>query len=85
MVGLAILQIGVEETYGLPSTAARIALPDTVSVDARDSESALAAWELYEGDDLVSGVATSTVDENVCIWLMATPPGFQRRGYGRRS
>jgi hypothetical protein len=83
MAGLETFRSVVEETYGLPPSAARIALPDTVAVGARHSESAFAAWGLYDGDAMVSGVATSTVADNVCIWLMATPPGRQRRGHGR--
>jgi len=82
--GLTELRSMVEETYRLSPSIADLALPDAAASDAPDADAAFATWGLYEGDTMVSGVGTSTVGDNVCIWFMATPPGLQRRGYGRR-
>jgi GNAT superfamily N-acetyltransferase len=40
-------------------------------------------WLLVEEDTPVSTVLTSIVDDTVCVWCMATPQRFARRGYGR--
>ena len=40
-------------------------------------------WLLVDHGVAVSTVLTSIVDDAVCLWCMATPPRFARRGYGR--
>jgi len=40
-------------------------------------------WLLYENDTPVSTVSSAVVDDAVCIWSMATPPRYGRRGYGK--
>ena len=82
--GLTELRSLVETTYGLSPSSAHLAFPDSAAGDSPDADAAFAAWGLYEDDTMVSGVATSAVGDAVCVWFMATPPGLQRRGYGRR-
>lgn len=82
--GLPELRSMVEKTYGLAPAIAHLAFPDSAASDVPDADAAFATWGLYEGDTMVSGVATSAVGDNVCVWFMATPPELQRRGYGRR-
>jgi GNAT superfamily N-acetyltransferase len=40
-------------------------------------------WLLVEEGQAVSGVITAIADDAVCVWCMATPKRFARRGYGR--
>lgn len=40
-------------------------------------------WLLVDHSVAVSAVLTSVVDDAVCLWCMATPPPFARRGYAR--
>jgi GNAT superfamily N-acetyltransferase len=40
-------------------------------------------WLLSDNGVPVSTVSTAVVDDAVCIWSMATPPPYRRRGYGR--
>ncbi|HXW33907.1 MAG TPA: GNAT family N-acetyltransferase [Acidimicrobiales bacterium] len=42
-----------------------------------------AIWLLSENDVPVSTVSSAVVDDAVCIWSMATPSRYGRRGYGR--
>ncbi|MGA3353070.1 MAG: GNAT family N-acetyltransferase [Acidimicrobiales bacterium] len=41
------------------------------------------AWLLVEGGVPVSTVLTSIIDDAVCVWCMATPARYARRGFGR--
>jgi GNAT superfamily N-acetyltransferase len=53
----------------------------TASLDPKDEATKI--WLLIEGGVAVSTVLTSLVDDTVCVWCMATPERFSRRGYGR--
>lgn len=46
-------------------------------------QDALRVWLLTEEGQPVSTVTTGIVDDVVCVWCMATPQRFGRRGYGR--
>ncbi len=46
-------------------------------------EDAMSVWLLVEEGQPVSTVTTVLVDDAVCVWCMATPSRFGRRGYGR--
>jgi GNAT superfamily N-acetyltransferase len=40
-------------------------------------------WLLYDNGIPVSTVSSAVVDDAVCIWSMATPTRYGRRGYGK--
>ena len=84
LAGLPVLRSHIEEAFGLPPLGARLAVPDSAAIDAHDADPAFAGWGLYQDDQMVAGLETVFVNDNVCIWSMATPPGLQHRGYGRR-
>jgi GNAT superfamily N-acetyltransferase len=84
LAGLGLLRSLVEEAFDCPPSISLVALPDAAATDAPDANRSFASWGLYEVGEMVSGVATSTVSGNTCIWSMATPPRQQRRGHGRR-
>jgi GNAT superfamily N-acetyltransferase len=67
------------ESYGLDPASAIAAVPDR-AVESAD----MGAWGLFEQEQLVAGVTTVIEDGSVVIWSMATRPGSQKRGYGRR-
>ena len=50
-------------------------------VDLRPDQGRM--WLLVDGGTPVSTVLSSRVDDAVCVWCMATPARFARRGYGR--
>jgi GNAT superfamily N-acetyltransferase len=65
-------------TFGL---APQVAAVITETLDAKDDATKI--WLLVEGGQAVSTVLTSLVDDAVCVWCMATPERFARRGHGR--
>jgi GNAT superfamily N-acetyltransferase len=67
------------DTYGLDPASASAAVPDR-AVEATD----MGAWGLFEDGHLVAGVTTVIEGGSVVVWSMATRPGSQQRGYGRR-
>jgi GNAT superfamily N-acetyltransferase len=40
-------------------------------------------WLLHDNGVPVSTVSSAVVEDAVCIWSMATPPRYRKRGYGR--
>jgi GNAT superfamily N-acetyltransferase len=40
-------------------------------------------WLLHDNGIPVSTVSSAVVEDAVCIWSMATPPRYRKRGYGR--
>jgi len=49
----------------------------------RRSDDVMKTWLLVEDGHAVSTVITCAVDDTVSVWCMATPPRFERRGFGR--
>jgi GNAT superfamily N-acetyltransferase len=82
--GLGAFRSVVEESFRTIPPLTRLALPDSAALDAPDADPAFASWGLYEAGTLVSAVATVVVNDNVCVWMMATRPAAQGSGYGRR-
>jgi GNAT superfamily N-acetyltransferase len=82
--GLEAFRSVVEESFRATPSLTRLALPDSVALGAPDADPAFASWGLYEAGALVSAVATVVVNDNVCVWMMATRPAVQGHGYGRR-
>ena len=50
---------------------------------AGEDAGTLRVWLLEEGERPVSAVVTGIAGDAVCVWCMATPARFARRGYGR--
>jgi ribosomal protein S18 acetylase RimI-like enzyme len=69
----------ITDSFGLSDTSAMTALPDSMA--ARDD---VTVWGLFEADELVTAVVVVEEDGLAVIWSMATLPGSQGRGYGRR-
>ena len=67
------------QAYGADSLQAELMLPDSIA-DRQNAD----LWGVDVDGQLMSIVVTSDVDEATVIWSMATPPQFQRLGYGRR-
>jgi GNAT superfamily N-acetyltransferase len=84
LADLARFRLLIEESFRMPASLSILAVPDSTAVDAPDADPAFASWGMYEGDVLVSAVVTVTIEKDVCIWMMATLPAEQGRGYGRR-
>jgi ribosomal protein S18 acetylase RimI-like enzyme len=84
MAGLDELRVLFEKAFGMPPRVAQLALPNVAASDAPDADPDVAVWGLYEGDEMVSGVATVKVGDSICVWSMSTNPARQQRGYGRR-
>jgi GNAT superfamily N-acetyltransferase len=78
-VDLPALRELLADTYGLDPGSASAAVPDRAA-----ASSDLEAWGLFEGGQLVAGVTTVIEDGSIVVWSMATRPGSQKRGYGRR-
>jgi len=66
------------EAFGLTRDAA-----DVCARLVQQEQDDLRVWLLVEDGQPVSTVTTGIVDEVVCVWCMATPEHFGRRGYGR--
>jgi hypothetical protein len=66
------------EGFGLDRQVA-----DVVAGLVRRHDSTDKIWLLDVDGQAVSTVLTSTVDDAMCIWCMATPERFGRRGYAR--
>ncbi len=86
---LAELRGVVTETFELAERLGPICVPDEVALPpgrARHPGSRVRydAFGLFLEDGLVSAVLTASVGTSACLWAMATPPGRQRQGYGRR-
>ncbi|MGA2527836.1 MAG: hypothetical protein ABSG36_01590 [Acidimicrobiales bacterium] len=60
-----------------------VEVADVVGAVVERDDPANDAWLLIEGELAVSTVLTSIVDDVACVWCMATPERFARRGYGR--
>jgi GNAT superfamily N-acetyltransferase len=84
LADLATFRLVLEESFQLPASLSMLALPDSAATDAPDADPAFAGWGIYEGDVMVSAAATVTINRDVCIWMMATLPAEQGRGFGRR-
>jgi GNAT superfamily N-acetyltransferase len=69
----------LSDTYGLDNGSARAAVPDRALTDA-----GLAAWGLFDGEQLQSCFTGSVTDGLLVVWSMATRTNRQGRGYGRR-
>lgn len=50
---------------------------------AQDPTSAVDVWTLNVNGTIVSTVTTIVVDDALALWCMATPPRYERQGYGR--
>jgi GNAT superfamily N-acetyltransferase len=60
--------------------------PEVAAVGAtflREQVDSPVIWLLYDDEVPVSAVSAAVVDDAVCIWSMATPSRYSRRGYGR--
>jgi GNAT superfamily N-acetyltransferase len=66
------------DAYGMEREIADV-MAVLVRVDLDDAW----IWLLEDGGDAVSTVVTSRIDDTVCVWGMATPERFGRRGFGR--
>ncbi len=68
----------IAEAFGLgredADVCARVLLTEDESMNI---------WLLIEDGQPVSTVTTVPIDDAVCVWCMATPSRFERRGYGR--
>jgi GNAT superfamily N-acetyltransferase len=69
----------IGETFDISPNMARAALPDAAMADP-----AVEVWSLVDAGLLKSCVAAVTVEGVLVFWSMATPPRYQRQGYGRR-
>jgi GNAT superfamily N-acetyltransferase len=69
----------VTDSFGISGATAMTALPDSIA-----ERGDVTAWGLFEENQLVSSVVIVTEDGLAVIWSMATLPGSQGRGYGRR-
>ena len=67
--------------------AAAYGFDEVMAADAAElivsSGPASRSWLLEDDGHVVSVVVSTHVEDTVCIWVMATPPQFARRGYGR--
>jgi GNAT superfamily N-acetyltransferase len=70
-----------------PSTS-ELAIPERAGTDGTDltddSIGDTSAWGLFADDEMVAGMTTVRVEENLCVFSMATPRNLQRRGYAGR-
>jgi GNAT superfamily N-acetyltransferase len=69
----------ITEAFGISHATAMTAIPDSMA--KRDD---VKVWGLFEEDQLVASVVVVEEDSLAVIWSMATLPGSQGRGYGRR-
>jgi len=69
----------VGETFQSGPALARVAIPEDVFETTGQS-----VWTLSVDGAIRSCVATVIVDGALMVWSMATLPGWQHRGYGRR-
>jgi GNAT superfamily N-acetyltransferase len=67
------------EAFGLGADL----LVDVIGGVLRDATGATSIWLLVDGQEPVSAVLTSVVDDAVTVWCMSTPPRVGRRGFGR--
>ena len=69
----------ITDSFGISHATATTAIPDSMA--KRDD---VTVWGLFEEDQLVSSVVVVEEDGLAVIWSMATLPGSQGRGCGRR-
>jgi len=66
------------DAYGMTYDVAEVC-----ALVLRVEQDAMYVWLLVDGEQAVSTVMTTIIDDAVCVWCMGTPPRFARRGYGR--
>jgi GNAT superfamily N-acetyltransferase len=64
--------------FGLDDAVAGV-IADLLTMDGADAR----VWLLTDDGTPVSSVITHVVDDAACVWCMATPSAFERRGCGR--
>jgi len=64
--------------FGLDDAVAGV-IADLLTLD----DTGARVWLLVDEGTPVSSVITDVVDDAVCVWCMATPAVYERRGYGR--
>jgi GNAT superfamily N-acetyltransferase len=73
-----VFDVLLADAFGL-----ELEVADVVGALLERGDPAGNAWFLLEGELPVSTVLAATVDDAACVWCMATPKRFARRGYGR--
>ena len=66
------------DAYGMTRHVAEVCV-----LVLRAEPDAMQVWLLLDGEQAVSSVMTTIVDDAVCVWCMGTPARFARRGHGR--
>jgi GNAT superfamily N-acetyltransferase len=66
------------DAYSMPRDVA-----EACALILRAEQDAMHVWLLDDSELAVSTVMTIIVDDVVCVWCMATPARFARRGHGR--
>jgi GNAT superfamily N-acetyltransferase len=66
------------DVYGMTHDVAEVC-----ALVLRAEPDAMHVWLLVDGEQAVSTVMTTIVDDVVCVWCMGTPARFARRGHGR--
>ena len=69
----------ITDCFGISHASATTAIPDSMA--ERDD---ITVWGLFDEDQLVASVVVVEEDGLAVIWSMATLPGSQGRGFGRR-
>ncbi len=77
--GLVEARSLVTQAFHYPADEAVVGLPDS-TIDSEGST----VWGLRTGGLMTSCVVTALVEDTVAVWFMATRPGLDHRGHGRR-